>query len=114
MSRVSTGLALRWFRKRAKLTLGHVSFRTGLTMSKLSRIENGQTDISLSDTYSILNAISVEFDEFKARVDATPVNGSAHAAEALRGHIRTLRLAGRNDGMVEDMEKAADILERQK
>lgn len=32
-------------------------------------------------------------------------------AFALRAHIKTLRLSGRNDGMVEDMEKAATELE---
>lgn len=30
---------------------------------------------------------------------------------ALRGHIKTLRYSGRNDGMVEDMEKAANALD---
>ena len=37
-----------------------------------------------------------------------PVKGEAFA---LRGHIRTLRLAGRDDGMVEDMERVAIALE---
>ncbi|MNK14383.1 hypothetical protein D3C87_325020 [compost metagenome] len=34
-------------------------------------------------------------------------------AFALRGHIQTLRLSGRNDGMVEDMERAVEALEAQ-
>jgi hypothetical protein len=35
------------------------------------------------------------------------------AAFALRGHIRTLRLSGRDDGFVEDIEKAAALLATQ-
>jgi hypothetical protein len=39
--------------------------------------------------------------------------GPAALAENLRGHTRTLRLSGRNDGMVEDMERAAQALSAQ-
>jgi hypothetical protein len=45
-----------------------------------------------------------------AKLQAAP-QAAQDAADALRGHIRTLRLSGRDDGMVEDMEKAANALD---
>lgn len=44
-----------------------------------------------------------------SQAPAAPLWG-APVAFALRGHIKTLRLSGRNDGLVEDMERAAEAL----
>ena len=44
-------------------------------------------------------------------VAVQPQGENLGIAAALRGHIRTLRLSGRNDGLVEDMAKAVVALE---
>jgi hypothetical protein len=58
----------------------------------------------------ILVAIREHESSVIAKLQAAP-QAAQDAADALRGHIRTLRLSGRDDGMVEDMEKAANALD---
>jgi DNA-binding NtrC family response regulator len=56
------GAKIRIQRKKKKLTLKHISNRTGLSVSLLSQIERAESSASLSSLYKIANALDTKLN----------------------------------------------------
>lgn len=72
---LTTGALLRQRREAAQLTLAEVSQRSGVTISHLSRIENGLADPRLSTLQRVLEPMGGTLSDLEApRVVTVPVN----------------------------------------
>ena len=58
------GRRIRLIRTKKNINLKDISSTTGITISKLIKIENGKTNFQLSTLNKILKALGVNFKEF--------------------------------------------------
>lgn len=59
------GLAVRAAREAARLTLNDLAALTGITLSSLSRSENGQRDLAFTEVLEIAKALKVDAETLR-------------------------------------------------
>ena len=62
LSRISIGLAVRTLRDAGGKTLSDLAGRVGMTLSSLSRSENGQRDMSFAEITAIAAELSIDIE----------------------------------------------------
>lgn len=63
ISRLSIGMAMKSAREAAGMTLADISSRCGISISALSRSENGQRDIDFAEAVEFSRAVAIELDQ---------------------------------------------------
>lgn len=72
------GRALRTIRTRMGLTLAETSARTGLAVSTLSKVENGQLSLTYDKLVQLSEGLEIDISTF---FDPAPLNGEADGAQ---------------------------------
>jgi len=67
------GERVRYFRKQQKQTLAHLSKKTGIPLSTLSKVEVGQMSLNIQKLLRVCNALSIDLMQLVSPEDTTPV-----------------------------------------
>jgi transcriptional regulator with XRE-family HTH domain len=81
--RTSVGARLRELRKRQRLTLKHLSERSGVALSTLSKMELGQVSASYGKLAAVARALSVDMGELFGAGNAEEQSGPLFVRSAL-------------------------------
>lgn len=65
LSRMSVGLAVRAMRDAARLTINDLATMTGISISSLSRTENGLRDLNFAEATAIAAAVKIDIEHLR-------------------------------------------------
>jgi transcriptional regulator with XRE-family HTH domain len=91
ISRTSVGLAVRAARNAASLSLSDTSAKTKISVSALSRIENGLRSLEFIEASQLANTLNVTLDHFCLLAAAIEKDGIADRALGQREALTSLR-----------------------
>ena len=77
LSRASVGLAVRAAREAARLTLNDLAPMAGMTITSLSRSENGLRDIEFAEVVAIANAAKIDIETLRTLAETFERAGAA-------------------------------------
>ena len=90
LSRTSIGLAVRAARNAAGLTLKDLAVPAGMTISSLSRSENGERDMTFAEMTAIAAKVGIGIEDFRTLAETFERDGAASIAEGRKELARDL------------------------
>lgn len=90
LSRTSIGLAVRAARDAARLTLKDLAEPAGMTISSLSRSENGERDMTFAEITAIAAAVHIGIEDLRTLAETFERDGAASIAEGRKELARDL------------------------
>jgi len=90
LTRTSLGLAVRSARRVGQVTLSDLAAATGLTVSSLSRTENGERDLGFGEASLIAEALKIDVETLRSLAEAIERGGAADKKSASAGLARDL------------------------
>ena len=91
VSRISVGMAVRAARQAARLSLGEISEKTGISVSALSRIENGLPSLDFVEAAYLAEALNVDLEHFRALASTFEEEGLSDQAFQKKEALSALR-----------------------
>lgn len=93
LSRTALGLAVRAARGAARLTLKDLAELAGMTVSSLSRSENGERDLTFVEISAIATAVRVELEDLRTLAETFERDGTVAREGQAREMNKLQRLA---------------------
>lgn len=90
LSRITIGLAVRAARAAAGLTLKDLAEPAGMTVSSLSRSENGERDMTFAEISAIAAEVRLGVEDLRTLAETFERDGAATLAEGRKGLARDL------------------------
>jgi transcriptional regulator with XRE-family HTH domain len=97
LRRTSVGLAVKAAREAAGFTLADLAGATSITISSLSRTENGQRDAEFAEIVSITSALRIDVETFRTMAETFERSDAA----------KTLRKMSKLEGDLNDLQRLA-------
>ena len=93
LSRTALGLAVRAARGAARLTLKDLAEPAGMTVSSLSRSENGERDLTYVEIDAIATAVRIELEDLRTLAETFERDGTVAREDQAREINKLQRLA---------------------